>query len=87
MEIDTYTTDHLSPPQGNSGSVESWPVPLPIHVLDAGLATRDTPISLIGPLQGRQAIKLAGQLKLPNELCTSPEPVKLYSSLVREPLA
>jgi len=32
------------------GLSEYWPDPLPIRASDAGLATMDTPISLIGPL-------------------------------------
>ncbi len=86
VEIDAHTFDHPFLLVKYSGSVNIAGTLCPSLSLDAGLVLNDTPISLIGPLQGRQAIKLTGQIILPNGLCTSPEPVRLYFSLSRKNL-
>jgi len=61
VEINAHTFDHPFLLFGYSGSVNIAGTLCPSLPLDAGLVINDTPISLIGPPEGRQAIFLAGQ--------------------------
>jgi hypothetical protein len=56
MEIDAHTFDHPFLLVEYSGSVNTAGTLCPSLPLDAGLVLNDTPISLIGPPESRQAI-------------------------------